>query len=126
MEAARAVIRHLGVAGYTDVVASNMGTRDALWSGINEVLELSVRSDPEGPIISYTGEGLDIFAVAEALTERGWFVARGNEPRLIHLRILTAVHVPIFETFLDDLRAVVAEVRARRTAKDSDTVTYGG
>lgn len=76
--------------------------------------------------ISYTAEGLDIFAVAKALTERGWFVTRGNEPRLIHLGMLTAVHVPIVETYLHEVRAAVAEVRAGRTAKDQGPVAYGG
>ena len=49
---------------------------------------------------------------------RGWFVTRGNERRLIHLGMLPALHVPIVKTYLVDLRAPVADVRAGRTPRD--------
>ena len=124
--AAWAVMRYLGRSGYTRIVRDIMATRDALIEGIEAIDELEVIGKPEGPIVTYQAHGLDIFAVAEGLTERGWFVTKGAEPPCIHLGMLTAVHVPIVEDYLRDLRSCVQQVRAGRTAVGSREVTYGG
>ena len=80
-----------------------MGARDALMRGIERIEGLYVISDPEGPIIAYGATNLDIFAVAEVMSEHGWFVTRGAEPPCIHLGMITAVHVPVVERYLADL-----------------------
>lgn len=124
--AAWAVMRYLGEEGYVRIVGDILRARDALMSGISGIDSLHVLSDPEGPIVAYSSRSLDIFAVAEALEERGWFVTRGAEPPCIHLGMLTAVHVPVVDRYLGDLRAAVGEVRAGRSARQSTEVTYGG
>ena len=124
--AAWAVMRYLGRAGYTNIVRSIMQTRDALRDGIVSMDELYVVSDPEGPIMTFGAHDLDIFAVAQAMTDKGWFVTRGAEPPCIHLGMLTAIHVPHTERYLQDLRDAVAEVVAGRKATGSREVTYGG
>ena len=83
-------------------------------------------SDPEGPIVTYGSDDLDIFAVAEAMSECGWFVTRGAQPHCIHLGMLTAVHVPIVEQYVGDLEQSVMEVRRGRKASATSAVTYGG
>ena len=123
--AAWAVMRYLGVEGYTRIVRSIMETRDEFVSGIQAIPELDLYGQPEGPIITYGSARLDIFAVAEAMSERGWFVTRGAEPPCIHLGMLTAVHVPIVGRYLSDLNAGVEEVRQGRTSKQQTQVTYG-
>ena len=123
--AAWAVMRYLGVSGYTRIVREIMGVRDAIVDGVNGIDELYVLSDPEGPIIAYSSDVLDIFAVGEALGDRGWFVTKGAEPPCIHMGMLTAIHVPVVGDYLRDLNAAVDEVRNGRKAL-SHTVTYGG
>jgi sphinganine-1-phosphate aldolase len=124
--AAWAVMRYLGEEGYTRIVRSIMRTRDAIMLGIESIDELYVISDPEGPIVTYGSDDLDIFAVAEAMSERGWFVTRGAQPHCIHLGMLTAVHVPIVEQYVGDLEQSVIEVRRGRKASATSAVTYGG
>ena len=124
--AAWAVMRYLGNEGYLKIVRSIMETRDALIEGINAIDELHVNSDPEGPIITYSADGVDIFAVAEEMTANGWFVTRGAEPPCIHMGMLTAIHVPIVERYLDDLKTSVRKVRREGRVAQSRTVTYGG
>lgn len=124
--AAWAVMRFLGRTGYTNIVRSIMQTRDALRHGIESMDELHIVSDPEGPIMTFSAHDIDIFAVAQAMTDKGWFVTRGAQPPCIHLGMLTAVHVPHTERYLHDLHEAVAEVAAGRKATGSREVTYGG
>ena len=124
--AAWAVMRYLGRTGYMNIVRSIMHTRDALRDGITSIDELYLVSDPEGPIMAFGAHDIDIVAVAQAMTERGWFVTQGSEPPCIHLGMLTAIHVPHTERYLQDLRDAVAEVVAGRKATGSREVTYGG
>lgn len=124
--AAWAVMRYLGIEGYTRIARAIFTARDALMTGIRSHRELCIFGDPQGPIVTYGSPNLDIFAIAEAMSERGWFVTRGAEPPSIHLGMLTAVHVPIVERYLADLTQAVGEVRAGRRAARSAKVTYGG
>ena len=119
-------MRYLGRTGYINIVRSIMHTRDALRDGITSMDELYLVSDPEGPIMAFGARDIDIVAVAQAMTERGWFVTQGSEPPCIHLGMLTAIHVPHTERYLQDLRDAVAEVVAGRKATGSREVTYGG
>ena len=73
-----------------------------------------------------TSRDIDIFAVAEELTRRGWFVSTMSEPPGIHLGMPTMAHVPHVDTYLNDLRAAVDVVRAGRLAARSREVSYGG
>ncbi|MFT5174009.1 MAG: sphinganine-1-phosphate aldolase [Gammaproteobacteria bacterium] len=124
--AAWAVMRYLGEDGYTRIVRSIMHTRDAIMRGIETIDELHVISNPEGPIVTYGSHDLDIFAVAQAMSERGWFVTRGAQPPCIHLGMLTAIHVPIVDRYIGDLVESVAEVRRGRRVKSTSEVSYGG
>lgn len=124
--AAWAVMRYLGVDGYVRIAKTIYAARDAMMAGIRSHPELQILGEPQGPIVTFAAPDLDIFAVAEALTDRGWFVTRGAEPPCIHLGMLTALHVPVVDRYLDDLDAAMAEVRDGRRARDTGPVTYGG
>jgi len=124
--AAWAVMRYLGNEGYLRIARSIMATRDALVDGINAIDELHVNSDPEGPVITYSADGMDIFAVAEEMTQKGWFVTRGAEPPCIHMGMLTAIHVPIVDRYLADLKSSVSKVKREGRVARSREVTYGG
>ncbi|MGA1291147.1 MAG: aspartate aminotransferase family protein, partial [Ilumatobacteraceae bacterium] len=55
---------------------------------------------------------VDIFAVADALATRGWYVDRQAPPPSIHLTV-NAVHATTYRAFLDDLAAVLDDVGVR-------------
>jgi isocitrate dehydrogenase len=61
---------------------------------------------------AHTTHALDIFAVADALASRGWYVDRQQPPPSIHLTV-NAVHATTYKDFLRDLDAAVAEVSTR-------------
>jgi glutamate/tyrosine decarboxylase-like PLP-dependent enzyme len=124
--AAWAVLRYLGEEGYVDVARQIVEARDALIVGIRAIDGLDMVCEPELTISGYLSRDLDIQAIAEAMRERGWFVALAAEPPSIHLGMLTMAHVPVVDDYLADLRASVEEVRGGRAAAGPAEVTYGG
>jgi hypothetical protein len=72
--------------------------------------------------VAFGAVGYDILAVADAMNARGWYVSRVREPRGIHLMI-TPVHAPVIDEYLDDLAACAAEVR-RSAATSTERVRY--
>ena len=124
--AAWAVMRYLGEEGYVRIVRDIMATRDALIEGIQAIDELEVFGGPEGPIVTYGSTAIDVPALADALKAKGWFVARGATPPCIHLGMLTAVHIPIVDRYLADLKACVHDVKAGRLSAATTEATYGG
>jgi len=111
--AAWAVMHFLGEEGYVHWARVIMDTVEKLAAGINAIPGLAVLEPHELCIFVYrtTDPALDIGAVAEGLTARGWFVGRQAEPPGIHLH-LNPVHAETADIYLADLRAAVEEARA--------------
>lgn len=124
--AAWAVMRYLGRDGYRRIVGEIMQARDALAGGIEQIADLHILGEPEGPILAYGARTTDIFVVAEAMRSRGWFVTPADRPPCIHIGMLTLMHVPVIDTYLEDLAASVADAHAGRFADASRSATYGG
>lgn len=126
--AAWAVIRFLGEEGYVELVRQTMAARDRLLAGIRSINGLVVWGEPSLSVVAFGSEnpeGLDIFAVAEAMTRRGWFVTRGAQPPAIHLGMLTPAHAPVVSQYVSDLESAVQEVRRDRLTAADRSATYG-
>jgi glutamate/tyrosine decarboxylase-like PLP-dependent enzyme len=111
--AAWAVMNYLGEDGYIAWAKVIMDTVEKLTSGIDAIQGLTVLKPHELCLFVYTSEDpdLDIGAVGEAMTTRGWFIGRQAEPVGIHMH-LNPVHAKTADLYLSDLVASVAEVRA--------------
>jgi glutamate/tyrosine decarboxylase-like PLP-dependent enzyme len=111
--AAWAVMNFLGEEGYVHWARVLMDTVDRMAAGIAAIPGLVVLEPHELCIFVYRSAdpALDIGAVAEGLTRRGWFVGRQAEPPGIHLH-LNPVHSVAVDDYLADLRASVEEARA--------------
>ncbi|MEP7085010.1 MAG: aspartate aminotransferase family protein, partial [Betaproteobacteria bacterium] len=101
--AAWAVMRYLGIDGYLRLATAIMGVRDRLLEGIPAIEGLYIVGAPDLSVIGYAGHGVDMFAVAEQLTGKGWFVSTMSNPPGIHLGMPTMAHVPHVEEYLGDL-----------------------
>ena len=126
LAAAWAVMRYLGVEGYTRLARSIMDTRDRMLEGIRAIDGLYVVGAPDLSVLAVGALDLDMFAVAEALGRKGWFVSTMSEPPGIHLGMLTLAHVAHRDEYLRDLAASVAEVRGGSLTARSRDVSYGG
>jgi glutamate/tyrosine decarboxylase-like PLP-dependent enzyme len=124
--AAWAVMRYLGIEGYTRLARKIMEARERLEKGIAAIEGLYVVGTPELSVMGVGARGLDIFAVAEQMTKKGWFISTMSEPPGIHLGMLTLAHAQHVEEYLDDLAAATAVVRDGNLVARSHRATYGG
>lgn len=110
-----AVMNFLGEEGYMKWAAVIMDTVGKLTDGIKAIPGLTVLEPHELCLFVYRSvdPDLDIGAVADAMTERGWFVGRQAEPPGIHMH-LNPVHAETADEYLEHLREAVGEVRRTR------------
>ncbi|MGE5184313.1 MAG: pyridoxal phosphate-dependent decarboxylase family protein [Acidobacteriota bacterium] len=123
--AAWASLQALGEAGYLALARDAADAADRLRAGIAAIPGLVVLGKGDATIVSYAAHGIDVFALADRLTARGWAVDRQHRPASIHLTV-TAAHAPVVDRYLADLRACVTEVRAApRLAREGTAAMYG-
>jgi glutamate/tyrosine decarboxylase-like PLP-dependent enzyme len=114
MAAAWAVMLHLGDEGYLRLTAAARRACEQLADAIGSIDGLSLLAAPDATLFAVQAtdhDQLDVFAVADALWRRGWYVDRQGPPASLHLTV-NAIHDGKIGEFVDDLHASVAEVRA--------------
>lgn len=124
--AAWAVLCYLGVEGYMRIARQLMDARDRMKAGIAAIDGLYIVGTPELTVMGYGSRDLDTFAIAEQMTQKGWFVSTMSEPPGIHMGMPTVAHVAAVDEYLADLAQSVATVRAQKLTGKSREVTYGG
>ena len=125
MAAAWAVLHHLGDDGYLRLTAAARSATEALAAGVAAQPGLVLRAEPETTLLAFGAaqpDRLDVFAVADALWRRGWYVDRQGPPASLHCTV-SAVHDGKIPAFLSDLRDAVDEVTA--VAARGDRGAYG-
>jgi glutamate/tyrosine decarboxylase-like PLP-dependent enzyme len=113
--AAWAVLHHLGDDGYLRVTREARETALAIAQHVRHHEHLVLRAEPDTTLVCIGAPPagvLDIFAVADALAARGWYVDRQQPPPSIHLTV-NAVHARTYREFLRDLDAAVNEAASR-------------
>ena len=122
--AAWAIMHHLGEAGYLRVTQESMTTARRLIDGINAVPGLYVFGEPVGSVFGFGARDIDIFALSEAMDERGWHLDRLQRPSGLHMMI-TPAHAPLVEQILADLREATAQIRRDGTTAEGAAAMYG-
>lgn len=120
MAAAWAVLHHLGDEGYLRLTAAARRACEQLAAAVSAIPELQLWAPPDAMLLSFGAADparLDVFAVADALWKRGWYVDRQGPPPSLHCTV-NAVHDGKIDEFAADLRASVAEVSSARTHGD--------
>jgi glutamate/tyrosine decarboxylase-like PLP-dependent enzyme len=120
--AAWAVMNFLGIDGYVDLTRRIIDVRKKLERGVRD-LGLGVFGHPRLGIVSFGADEIDMFAVAEHMERRGWFVGRVQDPDGLHL-MLNLSHEPIVEEYLRDLGQSVDIVRRDNLRSRVRNVTY--
>jgi sphinganine-1-phosphate aldolase len=110
MAAAWAVMQHLGEDGYLELTRKARVATLEVADKIRNIDELILRADPDTTLVSFgSRDGTDIYAVADELWKRGWYLDRQGPPASLHCTV-NAVHSGRIPEFLEDLRAVVTHV----------------
>lgn len=111
--AAWAVMRYLGTDGYLRLAEVVWETTQKLRDGVAAVDGLEVVGDPDGSVFAFTSTDGDVFAVGDAMDDRGWHLDRNQLPDALHLMV-TPNHASVADRFLEDLRDAVAGGGPRR------------
>ncbi len=112
MAAAWAVMNFLGDEGYQQLTAAARTAAEQLVAGIRDRPALRLRAEPDATLVAFGAaepESLDIFAVADALWKRGWYLDRQGPPPSLHCTV-NAVHAGKIPAFLANLDAAIDDV----------------
>lgn len=114
MATAWAVMHRLGIDGYQRLTRVALDAARAIRRGIEEIPRLRIVGEPQAHVFAFTGVGIDVFALGDALARRGWHLDRQKPPDSLHATV-SAGNAPVVDEFLDDLRTCVDEVAGTRT-----------
>ena len=113
MGAAWAVMNYLGDEGYLRLTAAARRAADELVAGVRARPALQLRADPATSLVTFGAadpDALDIYAVADGLWARGWYVDKQGPPPSLHLTVNAVHDGGKIGEFLGDLDAAIADV----------------
>jgi glutamate/tyrosine decarboxylase-like PLP-dependent enzyme len=119
-----AALHYLGEAGLTGLTAAADDAARALIAGVRATPGLRVVGEPEATLVAIAAAdagALDMFAVGDVLSAKGWHLDRQTPPDSLHATVHAAHAGGVIDEFVTDLRAAVAEVGAARAADRSTT-----
>jgi glutamate/tyrosine decarboxylase-like PLP-dependent enzyme len=107
-----AVMQHLGIEGYTEIVSGLVGLTSRFGSVIDEIDGIEIVGEPIGPVLALHSPGgeLDLNAIADAMAARGWYLNRNTEPPGLHL-MLSPGHAAVMDELVADFQNCVRAVR---------------
>ncbi|MGB9666413.1 MAG: pyridoxal phosphate-dependent decarboxylase family protein [Candidatus Cryosericum sp.] len=125
--AAWAALQANGEEGYLELARRTMNATGRLLEGIKAIPGLEIVGDPHTSLFAYRSSDptVNIFAVGDQMEKRGWLIDRLQRPDALHAMV-TASHDAVVDTYLADLAAAVAEVRAHpELGETGQAATYG-
>lgn len=105
-----AALMKIGQNGYADAARQLIVAAQTVRKGVEEIPELDVCGDPLVTVVAFTAKSLNIFAIGDAMTSRGWNLNTLQHPAALHL-CCTLPTIKVVQEFLNDLKDSVREVR---------------
>jgi len=105
--AAWAVMQHLGIEGYKEIVAELCATVARVRAGIHAIGGIEIVGEPMGALLALRSDTVDLYAVADVMDERGWHLNRNTDPYGLHL-MLSPGHRDVVDDLLADFADAVA------------------
>ncbi len=125
--AAWGTLNKMGENGYLEQAEKTIGVAKALREKINAIPELEVLGDPKATLFSFRSidKEVDTYALADVLTEKGWWFDRQQYPPSIHLTVMPAHDESIVE-FISDMIEAIDYARAHpELAQSGNAAMYG-
>jgi glutamate/tyrosine decarboxylase-like PLP-dependent enzyme len=125
MASAWAVMHHLGDDGYLRLTRQAREATLKLADAINSSEHYVLRAQPETTLVCFGAKNpsaLNVFAVADELWQRGWYIDRQTPPDSLHCTV-NAIHHDKIQTFVKDLELATSVVMASN--KIGDRGSYG-
>ncbi|WP_138935388.1 pyridoxal phosphate-dependent decarboxylase family protein [Roseovarius arcticus] len=125
--AAWAVMRFLGNEGYCGIAEQIWRVREKLIREIPRIEGLFIYSNPELTVMSYGSNTQNINDIAAGLAQNGWYtVTPSPTPPAINLGIISLAFGEVVDEYLNDLRDIIAQLKAGDTFFDSSLLgSYG-
>jgi glutamate/tyrosine decarboxylase-like PLP-dependent enzyme len=98
-----AVLQYLGWDGYLRLARETMDTARKLIEGVRAIDGLKVLGEPDMSVFAVGSETLDMYAIGDVLTEKGWHFDRMSGPPALHF-MNSPRHALVIDEFLGDLR----------------------
>jgi sphinganine-1-phosphate aldolase len=130
----------LGENGYIESCHKIVGTARNIESAIRDDLELNVDlrviGRPILSVVAFTSSSIDIYAVADGMSAKGWHLNALQNPPAVHVAVTLPI-VASWEQLIKDLKLVVEDVNEkerkaiaegkpnRGIAKGSASALYG-
>jgi len=120
MAAAWAVIQHLGLEGYCDLTRQTLENSDRMRAGIAKLDGVRVLGDGQYHLVAMSddpasaGAPVDVFALGDALLERGWFHDRQAPPDSLHSTVSNS-NTGVIDDYLKALADSIDAVRGTRS-----------
>lgn len=118
-----AVMHYLGESGYREKTESVVACQKRLSQAVSAIDALYVVGAPQLGLIAYGSNKIDIYAVAEQLSKKGWFSPLLDDPPAIHL-MFSPAHTAIIEEYIEDLNKAVAVVTECALTATTTTARY--
>ncbi|HEU5301567.1 MAG TPA: aminotransferase class V-fold PLP-dependent enzyme [Acidimicrobiia bacterium] len=102
-----AVLTHLGIDGYTEIMRGLMETVAKVRAAVDAMPDVEVVGDPIGPVLALRSDTIDLYAVGDVMDAKGWNLNRNVDPPGLHL-MLSPVHAEAVDDLIADLTDAVA------------------
>ena len=125
MASAWAVMHFLGDDGYLRLTRQAREATLQLATVIRNTPELVLRAEPESMLLCFGAQdpsALNVFAVADELSKRGWYVDRQTPPDSLHCTV-NAIHHDKIDWFARDMHESVSIALDQKTS--GSVGTYG-
>ncbi len=125
MAAAWAVMQHLGVEGYRRLTEVVLDNADRIRAAIAEIDGIRVLGDGRFHLVAMASDPaarrpIDVFALGDALLERGWYHDRQGPPDSLHSTV-SNTNTGAIDAYVAELAECVDLVAGRTTADRSTT-----
>jgi sphinganine-1-phosphate aldolase len=117
-----AALRYHGQAGFRAKAEATRTATRTLIAGIESIDGLRLTTRPDGPVLQFTSDDVDLSAVADVLEDRKWWLNR--QPNGLHA-MLSPFHVHVVDELVDELRSAVDLVRSGRVS-EGRSASYAG
>ncbi|HEX2851429.1 MAG TPA: aminotransferase class V-fold PLP-dependent enzyme [Acidimicrobiales bacterium] len=108
--AAWAVLNFVGEDGYLRLTREARLATEDLVAALRGIPGVRVLGEPEATLVAFTIDGVDVFAVGNALWARGWFADQQGPPPSLHCTV-NAVHRGRIDEFVAAIRDAIDTVR---------------
>lgn len=105
-----ALMNHIGIEGYKDIVKTVIETTQNIIKEIQQIPELQIIGQPITTVFAFTSDKLDIYEIADELSEKGWLLDRQQNPPSLHLTV-NFIHKDYIQDFIHDLKEAVKKAK---------------